>query len=49
MLAPFKSWDHRDELRARLANDANWPPRPAVPPIAGGRKLLLPLPFSPLR
>ena len=48
-LAPFKDWDHRDQLAAQLRSDPLWPPRTPVLPVSGEVALLFPAPFSPLR
>jgi hypothetical protein len=48
LLAPFKDWGHRDEVTAKLREDEAWPPRPAIPAVGGGSKILLPSAFSPL-
>jgi NIPSNAP len=47
-LLPYRDWDHRDEIRARLRTDPAWPPKTGVPPTHGGSILMLPAPFSPL-
>ena len=48
LLAPFKDYDHRDEVAAKLRQDPQWPPRTPVLPTSGEVRILLPAPFSPL-
>ena len=48
VLAPFKDWDHRDELTSKLRGDTAWPPRGPVEAVAAGSKLLLPTAYSKL-
>ncbi len=48
LLAPFKDWEHRDELMGKLRQATEWPPKFAVPAIGSGAKVLLPARFSTL-
>ena len=49
VLVPYRDWDHRDELTAKLKGDATWPPRARVSATAAGNKLLIPAQTSALR
>lgn len=49
LLAPFRDWAHRDEIQARLRDDADWPPRFPIPASTSGSKILLPARFSTLQ
>jgi hypothetical protein len=48
-LFPYKNWDHRDEVRARLREQHLWPPHAEARPVAQLVRHMLPAGFSPLR
>jgi NIPSNAP len=49
ILAPFKGWEHRDEVLATIEAEGSWPPKPTCPASGAGSKLLEPAHFSPLQ
>lgn len=47
-LFPYKSWDHREEVRAEFRKQGVWPPHAEVRPINQLVRFLEPAPFSPI-
>jgi NIPSNAP protein len=48
-LFPYRSWDHREEVRTRLREQKLWPPHTEMRPVTQLVRHMLPAPFSPLR
>jgi hypothetical protein len=49
LLAPFKDWEHRDELMGTLRHSAAWPPAFPVDAMSSGSKIILPARWSTLK
>jgi hypothetical protein len=47
-LFPYKSWEHRDQVRGELRQKGIWPPHADARPVAQLVRHMLPAPFSPL-
>ena len=47
-LFPYKSWDHREEVRAEFRKRGVWPPHSDARPVAQLVRFLIPASFSPM-
>jgi len=47
-LFPYKSWDHREEVRAAFRKAGVWPPHADARPVQQLVRFMEPAPFSPL-
>jgi hypothetical protein len=45
---PYKSWAHREEVRAEFRKHGVWPPHSEVRPVSQLVRMLLPAPVSPI-
>ena len=48
-LFPYKSWDHREEVRKEFREKGVWPPHAEVSPLSQLVRLMAPADVSPLR
>jgi hypothetical protein len=45
---PYKSWDHREEVRGEFRKSGVWPPHAEVRPINQLVRFMVPADFSPI-